>query len=238
MAKLRLQKADKGHANSERWLLTYADLITLLLAFFVVMYSMSKVETQRFVDLAGSMQRAFNIPVLKGSDEAVSVGEQGATRISTDFERISSEMAALTKQMGIAQNVEVTMSREGIIIRVSGNLLFDSGRADLKDDALPVLAAITKRVRSMPNELRVEGHTDDIPINTPFYPSNWELSSARALAVTRYLVDNGISPRRLGSIGFGEYRPVVPNDTRDNRAKNRRVDIVIAYPDEAKASGG
>ncbi len=238
MAKLRLQKADKGHANGERWLLTYADLITLLLAFFVVMYSMSKVETQRFVDLAGSMQRAFNIPVLKGSDEAVSVGEQGATRISTDFERISSEMAALTKQMGIAQNVEVTMSREGIIIRVSGNLLFDSGRADLKDDALPVLAAITKRVRSMPNELRVEGHTDNIPISTPFYPSNWELSSARALAVTRYLVDNGISPRRPGSIGFGEYRPVVPNDTRDNRAKNRRVDIVIAYPDEAKASGG
>ncbi len=89
MAKLRLQKADKGHANGERWLLTYADLITLLLAFFVVMYSMSKVETQRFVDLAGSMQRAFNIPVLKGSDEAVSVGEQGATRILADFERIN-----------------------------------------------------------------------------------------------------------------------------------------------------
>jgi chemotaxis protein MotB len=128
-------------------------------------------------------------------------------------------------------HVEVGASREGIVISLAGNLLFDSGKSDLKPQGLVLLDSVAERLKTMTNEIRIEGHTDNVPIATPLYPSNWELSSARAITVGRYLSENdGISPTRLAAAGYGEFRPVAPNDTRDGRARNRRVDLVILFP--------
>jgi chemotaxis protein MotB len=134
--------------------------------------------------------------------------------------------------------VQVGAARDGVIISLSGNVLFDSGRADLKPAGLAMLNILADRVRDMPNDLRIEGHTDDIPIETSIFPSNWELSAARAVSVARYLSDHGrIKPERLTAAGYGQFRPAAPNTTREGRARNRRVDIVIVFGSMPAASG-
>jgi chemotaxis protein MotB len=118
------------------------------------------------------------------------------------------------------------MDKEGVVVRLSGSYLFDSGRAELKPNSMAVLDAIVAVLKPLPNEIRVDGHTDSIPIDSPRYPTNWELSAARAVAVTRYFAETGgIPATRLQAAGFGEFRPLVPNDTREHRAMNRRVEI-------------
>ena len=124
-------------------------------------------------------------------------------------------------------NVKVGFARDGLVISLSGNVLFDSGQADLRPDGLPILDEVAWRLASLKNELRIEGHTDNIPITTPLYSSNWELSAARATTVARYLAEHGLAPKRLSAAGYGEYRPVASNDTREGRSQNRRVDIVV-----------
>jgi chemotaxis protein MotB len=117
------------------------------------------------------------------------------------------------------------------VISLAGNLLFDSGKSDLKPRGMTLLDTLAERLRTMPNEIRVEGHTDNIPIATALYPSNWELSSARATTVGRYFAEHSdIAPIRLSAAGYGEFRPVALNDTREGRARNRRVDLVVMFP--------
>jgi chemotaxis protein MotB len=128
-------------------------------------------------------------------------------------------------------HVEVGASREGIVISLAGNMLFDSGKSDLKSQGLVLLDTVAERLKTMTNEIRIEGHTDNVPIATPLYPSNWELSSSRAITVGRYLSEHDdISPTRLAAAGYGEFRPIASNDTREGRARNRRVDLVILFP--------
>lgn len=236
---LRKGRVEEGHANLERWLLTYADLITLLLVFFVVMYSISKADQAKFAKLNASLQRAFNVLVLEGQDKT-SVAGEGApisgNSILNDFFGLKAEMARIAAEMGAEGQINVVLEKEGIAINLSGNLLFDSGRADLRPDSTNVLDRIADRVRNIPNEIRVEGHTDNIPVETDLYPTNWELSVARATVVTRYLIEVGnIQPQRLSAQGYGEYRPVTDNSTRENRALNRRVEILIMYPNGSGA---
>jgi chemotaxis protein MotB len=120
----------------------------------------------------------------------------------------------------------VGIDREGIVIRLSGSYLFDSGRAELKPNSMAILDAIATELRPLDNEIRIDGHTDSMPIDSPRYPTNWELSVARALAVTRHLTESdGVPASRLTAAGYGEFRPLVSNDTREDRAKNRRVEI-------------
>jgi chemotaxis protein MotB len=117
------------------------------------------------------------------------------------------------------------------VISLAGNLLFDSGKSDLKPRGMTLLDTLAERLRTMPNEIRVEGHTDNIPITTPLYPSNWELSSARATTVARYLAEHDdVSASRLSAAGLGEFHPIAPNDSREGRARNRRVDLVVLFP--------
>ncbi len=145
-------------------------------------------------------------------------------------------MSRIAAEMGAEGQINVVLEKEGIAINLSGNLLFDSGRADLRPDSTKVLDRIAERVRNIPNEIRVEGHTDNIPVDTDLYPTNWELSVARATVVTRYLIEVGnIQPQRLSARGYGEYRPVTDNSTRENRALNRRVEILIMYPNGSGA---
>jgi chemotaxis protein MotB len=234
----RKQAHAEGHVNHERWLLTYADLITLLMVFFVILYSMSKQDVAKYAKLTASIQRAFNIQVLEGLDATAVHGRFGSFSSAQlhDLETIKQDLGAFAEQLGLGDKIVVRPSREGITISLSSSLLFESGKADLRPESRTVLQKVAALLSKMPNEVRVEGHTDNIPPASPLYPTNWELSTARALAVTRYLITLGIRPERLSAAGYGEYRPIADNSTKEGRAANRRADLVVLYPDAVVVS--
>lgn len=229
----RKGRVEEAHGNSERWLLTYADLITLLLVFFVVMYSISKADDRKFNMLNASLQKAFGGLVLEGDDKTAVGGGPGpvsGNSIMEDFLGLRNQIEMLKGDMGLQNQININRDKEGISISLSGSLLFDSGRAELRPEAASALDRIAETFRHMPNDVRVEGHTDNIQVDSDLYPTNWELSAARATAVARYLAEvDGISPKRLSAQGYAEFRPVASNDTRESRALNRRVDLLIVY---------
>jgi chemotaxis protein MotB len=239
MSKRRHKSHEGGHENAERWLLTYADLITLLMVFFVVLYSMSSADSTKWKQISAALEQAFNVDVLQGQSSTSisdSASQQPAPPIdnlinNNDVPQVAKLQAAIQSVLdGSDTNqtpqVSVGTDREGVVIRLSGSYLFDSGRAELKPNSLPVLEAIAGELKLLPNDIRVDGHTDSTPIDSPRYPTNWELSTARALAVTRFFTESqGLQSTRLMAAGFGEFRPLVPNDTREHRALNRRVEI-------------
>lgn len=236
MSKGRRRKAhDGGHENSERWLLTYADLITLLMVFFVVLYSMSQQDSDKFKRVSAGLQQAFNVGVLTAHN-AVNVGDSTEPPLPVEnvindaqapqVQRLLSKIQAVLEGVAQAPDANVSVDKEGIVIRLSGSYLFDSGRAELKPNSLVILDAISGELSLQPNDLRIDGHTDSMPIDSARYPTNWELSVARALAVTRYLTEkDGLAPSRVIAAGFGEFRPMASNDTREGRGLNRRVEI-------------
>ena len=229
----RIEEPEKP-ANHERWLITYADMITLLMVFFVVLYASSAVDTNKFKSLATSLQQAFNVDVLKGFDLDTrttdpATAESLVVTLQRDLEAIDRELEGL-RGSGLSRgDVAVEVNREGIVISIYGNLLFDSGKATINYGALDVLRRIARIIGSSLYPIRVEGHTDNIPIVTELYPSNWELSSARATAVVRYLIDSGVNPQRAQAVGYGDTRPLNENADREQRARNRRVDIQLLY---------
>jgi chemotaxis protein MotB len=253
---LRGRDAEAAHENQERWLLTYADLITLLMVFFVVMYSMSRADVSKFAKLQAALQRAFHVEVLKGDTPTSIGGEHGASPVRLTLEETPANPAfvaldnrlistvddlrqALSQLPGSESSAQVQIgpARDGVVISLSGNVLFDSGKAELKPRGMEMLNAVAGRLRLLPNEVRIEGHTDDIPISTRAYPTNWELSAARATTVARYLSEpGGITAPRLVAAGYGQHRPVESNGTREGRARNRRVDIVVIFPSPVPSS--
>jgi chemotaxis protein MotB len=234
-----------GHeaAGMMRWLLTYADLITLLMAFFVIMYAMSKADTQKFNSLRTSLAVALRADA--GSANNIIFEQQGTTPVdqampkegsakeAEDFQEIIHKIQASVKD---PRMVGFIVDERGLTVRFLDNVLFDLGQASLRPDAMPLLDTVGTALKGNTRYLRVEGHADNLPINTLQFPSNWELSSARSIAVTRFLIEkHGMDPRRMSSLGYGEYRPLYPNTSEENRAKNRRVDIVVL---RAERSGG
>jgi len=228
----------EAHENHERWLISYADFITLLMVFFVVMYSMSSADSEKFKKISQSLSQAFNVDVLKGAPDAglmdgaqtpvAPIDDLIADKEVPQVQRLKTKIEALLEGSSQTPDVTVGRDKEGLVIRLSGSYLFDSGRAELKPNSLAVLDTIANELRTVPNDIRVDGHTDSTPIDSPRYPTNWELSSARALAVTRYLTEtDGIRAGRVMAAGFGEFRPIAPNDTREHRAQNRRVEIHV-----------
>jgi chemotaxis protein MotB len=246
----RHRRHDAGHDNHERWLLTYADLITLLMVFFVVLYSMSSADSTKWKQISAALNQAFNVDVFQGKtattiDDGTAQPAPPVDNLINDSDvpqvsRLQSKIQSILDGAAQAPDVSVGVDREGVVIRLSGSYLFDSGRAELKPNSFAVLDAIAAEIRLLPNDVRVDGHTDSTPIDSPRYPTNWELSTARALAVTRYFTEtSGLESTRLMAAGFGEFRPLVPNDTRDHRAQNRRVEIHLlssVWADAAAAS--
>lgn len=224
----RSRKKVEGHENLERWLLTYADLITLLLAFFVVMYSMSQVDAKKFGRMAEALQG-----VLKGGDELVrqptekSKTGHGVLKLG-DLNMIQKQLEERFKEVDRQNEFKVEITERGLVVHVMESALFREASPKLESKALEMLSLIAGKISGLPNHIRVEGHSDDRPIATQQYPSNWELSSARATSVVRFFVDQGaVPPDHISALGYGEYRPVRPNNSIENRSQNRRVDIVI-----------
>jgi len=218
-----------------RWLLTYADMITLLLALFIILFSIStinKVKLQRLVrDLGGG----FN------SQDAINNPPNGMTTSATkdDLQAMQAQLQSYIQSQSLQKSVQTKITRDGkkrelVITLLSDKQLFDSGKADLKPFTKQILDEVYRQLKGRQNEVRVEGNTDNVPISNAQFPSNWELSSARATGVARYFVeDDGLAPRRISALGYGEYRPRVANDTDQHRAQNRRVDVVILDTDAA-----
>ncbi|HOZ07530.1 MAG TPA: flagellar motor protein MotB [candidate division Zixibacteria bacterium] len=227
MRRFRRRVEDKE--NLDRWLLTYSDLITLLLAFFVVMYSMSQVDAKRF----GQMAKALH-GILKGGENVFDYDEAKPTEDGHgllklgNLRMLQARVDERFKGINRLDDVSSEITERGLVIHIVDRALFDEGAADLKPQAIDVLDLINDEVRAMPNHLRIEGHTDDRQIATLRFPSNWELSAARATEVVRFFVNqHDFPPDRISALGYGEFRPIRPNNSIENRAMNRRVDIVI-----------
>jgi chemotaxis protein MotB len=228
-AGLRRNPSSVKRDNHERWLLTYSDLITLLLAFFVIMYGISSADVKKFSRLAESMRKAFNVDVLQGMPE-VSLMEDASAE-ARDLSVLYGELSDFFQQEGFADKVEIGVRPDGIAISISGNMLFASGRAELRPDSIQLLHALGRGLSRLTNLIRVEGHTDDVPPAGTEFPTNWELSGARSVAVVRELAEEeGIDPRRLSAVAYSQYRPVAPNDSARSRAKNRRTEVLVLYP--------
>lgn len=257
------------HVNHEAWAIPYGDLITLLLAFFVVMYAISTLNEGKYRVMSDSLNAAFDgvprsiAPIQigqpteassiappqpfendPGSPDVVNLSERvRADAVITPIELMQLEqqqaqadiqLDAIQRQVERAlgpliMSDQVTVSREGLWVEVNirSDVLFASGSAALSTPARDAIDQLASVLRELPNELRVEGHTDDQPIASALYPSNWELSGARAASVIRLLESRGVDPRRMGAVGYGEKRPIAANATPAGRAANRRVVLVI-----------
>lgn len=244
------KKRPEEHENHERWLVSYADFITLLFAFFVVMYAISSLNEGKYRVLSDSLVDAFKRAPSSQEPIRVVREQPRSTKPSvilppivvrkTDPEQEAKRKKEEEKMKGIATDllkvmeplmkegqVRVTQSPLGISIEINASVLFAPGQALLQNPSIEVLTAVAQVAAGVPNAIHIEGHTDNIPISTPAYPSNWELSTARASSVVRLFIENGVSPARLMAIGFADQRPVEPNDSNAGRGRNRRVTIMI-----------
>lgn len=238
--------------NKERWLISYADFITLLFAFFVVMYSVSSVNEGKYKVLSETLSGVFNAP--QRSVQPVQVGAQPALTPARpddaviappvaeapgaperDAERRTEALQAMAGQLAMAFDelisrgvVSMESSEQWLELQLPSSMLFSSGNAEPHYDAFQVIEKIAMVVRDRDNAVKVEGFTDDQPIRTSRFPSNWELSSARASAVARMLTMEGVAPERLAAVGYGQYQPVARNDTEEGRRRNRRVVLLIS----------
>ena len=230
---MKARKPKVVKENSERWVLTYSDLITLLLIFFILLYSMSTTDSRKFEDLTGALRQAFN----NGEFQLVTLGgtpgnnQQHSGTVQSDkklAEKLKSDLAKIAKMVGLQQNtLTVGTARDGVLISISGNILFYPGGWALKPESALLLTEISKALKALPNDVRVEGNTD-----SEIQPqmSNWALSSLRAVAIVEFFSSNGIKPSRLQAEGLGQFHPVASNNTPEGRARNRHADIIVLYP--------
>lgn len=232
MSGKKRQTHEEHGGNHERWLLTYADMITLLMIFFIIMYSMSVVDAKKFASLAESLNGVLNnsTGTLQGSAGILPDGAPKVEYQNTEaakLEKAVSEVKALISSNNLSAEISIVQSESALTIRLKENLLFDSGSANVRSGAFPTLDSLSKMLAELDNNIRIEGYTDDIPIRSSVFKSNWELASQRAINVLNYLSHRGVNESRLSAESFGQFRPLVPNTSKENRQKNRRVDIVI-----------
>ncbi|MDA8139490.1 MAG: OmpA family protein [Desulfobacteraceae bacterium] len=252
MARKRVRAS---HLNHERWMVSYADFITLLFAVFVVMYAISQLDSQKRANLLGSMQKAFSAGILppgsptvalsSGTSSEVEKQVAGADKPALDLDMqtlkgIESTIIENLRSKDALDQVSIFEDQRGLVISMAEAGFFDSGKAEMRNSSLKVLDAIAPSLLSFPNPIRIEGHTDNIPIHNERFSSNWELSSARASFVIDYLLRHfALSPGKLSVAGYGQYHPIADNGTSEGRARNRRVDIVMlktSAPEAPQAS--
>ena len=242
-----MSHGEGGGGGDERWLISYADFITLLLAFFIILYSMAEADKEKFKQLGMAFAQTFGVVGFQGGGAILEgSGSGGSSEVFTfgslpseqrQFMGVSEELEEYVADNNLGNQIAVNVRNEGIAITLSNALLFPSGGVEMSTDSQATMAKIAELIRPIPNEIRIEAHTDNFPTNSALYPTNWELSAARSAAVARYLIENeDIEPRRLSILGYGEYKPIFPNDTREHRLMNRRADIVVLFPSDDVAS--
>jgi chemotaxis protein MotB len=239
---------EEHEEGAPAWMATFADMSTLLLTFFVLLLSFANMDAKKFREMLGSVQDAFGVQketwgdYMSRSTQAINLsiqtqageGPDGEKQQSPSMEQVLSIVQALFQDLGGA--AEVFLDDEGVTVRVEGRLLFTSGSAELKPGAAPILDRVTALLQKYTFDLYILGHTDSVPIETAQFPSNWELSSARASSALRYLVAGKADPKRLVAVGFADSRVIAANDTPEGRARNRRVEFLFKNA-ELLASG-
>ncbi len=237
-----MQVEDEPKAGAPEWMVTFADLMSLLLTFFVLLLSFSSVEVEKFRQMSGSIKEAFGVR----SDLAISDHPQSddiLPVIDTDpgspaqaAEQVRQELNEMLKQTGLERRGGTEITPDGVVLQLSGDLFFDSGNADLNPAAFPVLDKIAEELERSGRNVDVIGHTDDIPISTAVYPSNWELSAARAGQAVRYLAEKGVEASHLRAIGQAQTAPIASNRTPAGRTENRRVEFLFRVNDQQDAA--
>jgi chemotaxis protein MotB len=228
--------------SRDRWLVSYADYVTLLLAFFVTIYAISRLDNSKLLQAQHSIQRALNAPVFLGGlplepglGDPSTPGARGdlpaaGLRASpqTQIEEVAHAVQKSLQDRADFQDIRLMITGRGLVIHLPEFLFFTTGEAQIRPGAEPLLDRLAGLLKKIPNQVVVEGHTDNRPINTPQFPSNWELSVHRATSLVRYLVEkHHLDPARFAAAGYGEYAPLTTNDEETGRRLNRRVDIVI-----------
>lgn len=229
---MRKRKVEEKSGGAAEWLTTYSDMVTLLLCFFVLLFSFSEIDAQKFRSIMSSFQGGAGV---LESGTAMDIPENllGDDNVDADeLAKLKSVIEEYAEESGLKGEITLKVEERGLVIRFMDSIFFDSGKADLKPESKQILhyvAELLNREEFKQKQIKIEGHTDTDPIiysNT--YPTNWELSAIRATNVLRYLVEvEKISGDRISSSGYSYYRPIAPNNTKANKAKNRRVDIVI-----------
>ena len=232
----RKKKKDEVESGAPGWMITYGDMMSLLLTFFILIVSFSSIQEVEFEKAMGSLKSALGVLPRKSgvnvSARQLKLGE--SKKAEDDLEKEVLEMRGEIAAEGLQGQVKVTLTEKGAHIVIEDPVLFDLGKADLKAAAGAALDIIARLIKESPEtEVLVEGHTDNWPISNEEFPSNWELSAARALTVVKFFAfRRGLDPSRFAATGYGEYRPLKPNDNPENRAKNRRVEIFVNIRDE------
>jgi len=234
------KKCPECKTGAPEWMTTYGDMVTLLMAFFVMLFAFSNIDAQKFEQVMQSFQGSAGIlsggVTLSKNDmifEALpeSNTTESVVQVEENLEVLKETIQEYIELKELETEVSVEFDSRGLIIRFKDNALFDSGSAKLKvtsEEILKFIGELLKNEEFMERSVRVEGHTDNVPINTVRFPSNWELSTTRSTNVIKFFINRAeIAPERLSASGYGEYYPIADNGTREGRAKNRRVDIVI-----------
>ncbi len=234
-----------SHPGRDRWLVSYADFITLLFAFFTTLYAISTVDEGKLAGVAQGLQQALNRDAVAPDMVAHGRGISAPTVTHEDAARLAAERAAadearrrLTSALAAdfaADALELRDDPRGLVVSIPEAGAFAVGSADLSPAADEVLRRLAAALSTLTVPVRIEGHTDDVPIHTARFASNWELSTARATRVVALLIDAGLSPERLSAAGYSEFHPRVANDSPASRARNRRVDVVVLTATAAAA---
>jgi chemotaxis protein MotB len=244
-------RVPRSRISHDRWLVSYADFITLLFAFFVVLYAFAKADQKKQVQVSASIDAAFRslslfpdagfhssaaalgtvkaaTPTSIVMDEVMDEAVFSSAQVKADLDRVRRDLKQRLSNQVAAHTVSIHMGRDGLVISLREAGFFASGSADPRPETVPTLRLIAASLAHSPYDLRVEGHTDNIPIHTPEFDSNWELSTARATRIARDFLDlKAMPPDRISAAGYAEFHPVAPNDTPEGRAENRRIDLVV-----------
>jgi len=252
----RRQKKPEKEGNHERWLVSYADFITLLFAVFVALYAMSQTDKKKTDQLVASLRESFGYVKTGASSEKLNLTESTDLRTipsirmevltpglrhsqretstalaqasTKEFQAIKAAIEENLKKSGAQNKVNVDITKRGLVVSLKEAGFFDSGDATVKQESILLLAMVGRSLAGYSNPVRIEGNTDNVPISSGKYRSNWELSTARATNIVHYLIENyKFRPGKISAVGYGEFRPMADNSTEAGRAKNRRVDIVL-----------
>ncbi len=206
------RREEEEPENLDRWLISYADFITLMFTFFAALYALSSVDKAKMQEFSGSLNQTFKV-----IEKPIQLIDTKKAVLMEDLKKVTGDL----------QGITVKNEPRGVVVTFSDSVLFSSGAAELKPEIYSVLEKLSKLLSSVPGNVAIEGHTDNVPIASSKYSSNWELSTARAASMLHFFIEKGIDPAKYSVAGYAEFRPLESNATEEGRQKNRRVEIVI-----------
>lgn len=239
---MRKKKAKKE--NGERWLLTYSDLITLLMIFFVMMYTLSNVDKEKYQKVSESLHFTFTgsqYVIGEGGDGQKGDGNEQGEVILSETTQLQEELKNYLKENDLERKVNLKVEPRGLVVSIKDSVFFESGKADIGKKYEENILDIGTLLNKLGCDIAIEGHTDNVPIHNSLYASNWELAAIRATNVVKLLVEKGgLDPAKISATSYGEYRTIASNATQEGRAKNRRIDIIVLnnnfYEEQTRAS--